>query len=482
MKKINSSIVLVILFASIHSLSIAQCGNLSPSGDYDCDGVINSVDLDDDNDGVLDSVECSITPLIGSFELPNIQGYIGPNMFANGPDSETDWVNGFTNVSGWSVTAGDIDILRDFVNTSDGSQAIDLIGFTPATIQQTFPTNPGVPFTLELTYSAYIANTQLEYYIDGVFSGIITSPNGYNFQPDVIGVRAGFTTWTVSTITGVASGSAVTIKLKQGFSPSSASGFYIDKVVFKTSCQDYDGDGSPNVFDLDSDNDGCSDANEYYNSILADGGDGPRYGLDPVLVNSNGKVIGASYIGSYSPVINNGISNCGFLPIELTYFKVCLNANKILLKWQTASESNNDFFTIEKSIDGSNWSLVEIVEGAGNSTTNIDYEIKDLLPTCQITYYKLTQTDFDGATTEANIQVVNYVDGRSFDVYPNPFTDKINIVLSNENEVVRLYDYSGTVVYSQYCENRQYSIDLTNLEKGFYFLSISDEFIKIVKE
>ncbi|NPA76654.1 MAG: hypothetical protein GXN93_02780, partial [Candidatus Diapherotrites archaeon] len=59
---------------------------------------------------------------------------------------------------------------------------------------------------------------------------------------------------------------------------------------------DTDGDGYPNHLDLDSDNDGCSDADEAYRDPLADGGDNAYYGLGtPPNVDANGKVVDAAY-------------------------------------------------------------------------------------------------------------------------------------------------------------------------------------------
>ncbi|MFI0426351.1 MAG: hypothetical protein ACH34V_05290, partial [Flavobacterium sp.] len=65
-----------------------------------------------------------------------------------------------------------------------------------------------------------------------------------------------------------------------------------------------DGDAIPNHLDLDSDDDGCSDANEYYNLATADGGDGGVYGVGAPAVNPNGTVIAASYIGAYANVVS----------------------------------------------------------------------------------------------------------------------------------------------------------------------------------
>lgn len=96
--------------------------------------------------------------------------------------------------------------------------------------------------------------------------------------------------------------------------------------------------------------------------------------------------------------------NCGVaLPIELISFDASLNNNNVDLYWATASEYNNDFFTIERSTDGLNWEHVTIVSGAGNSTQRLDYYIQDSRPLSGISYYRLKQTDFDGAFEYSNI-------------------------------------------------------------------------------
>jgi hypothetical protein len=97
--------------------------------------------------------------------------------------------------------------------------------------------------------------------------------------------------------------------------------------------------------------------------------------------------------------------NCGIaLPIELISFEAKMNTNKqVDIFWATASELNNDFFTIERSADGVNWEIVTTATGAGNSIYRIDYAAYDSRPLSGISYYRLKQTDFDGAFEYSNI-------------------------------------------------------------------------------
>ena len=91
-------------------------------------------------------------------------------------------------------------------------------------------------------------------------------------------------------------------------------------------------------------------------------------------------------------------SGGGFsLPIDLVSFTASLNQqNDVSLQWIVASEVNNDYFSISRSYDFYNWELVGTVDGRGNSNVEKIYTMIDTKPTSEITYYRLTQTDYDG--------------------------------------------------------------------------------------
>ncbi|HSV76459.1 MAG TPA: hypothetical protein VLH37_05450 [Bacteroidales bacterium] len=84
------------------------------------------------------------------------------------------------------------------------------------------------------------------------------------------------------------------------------------------------------------------------------------------------------------------------LPIELLSFSVNAGTESVLLNWETATETNNDFFTIERSTDVQNWEILGYVDGAGNSNKPLSYSFTDSQPLEGISYYRLKQTDFDG--------------------------------------------------------------------------------------
>jgi hypothetical protein len=68
----------------------------------------------------------------------------------------------------------------------------------------------------------------------------------------------------------------------------------------------------------------------------------------------------------------------------------------VVLEWATGSEINNDFFTIERSLDVEHAEIIGYLDGAGNSTQTLWYSFVDQNPLPGISYYRLKQTDFDG--------------------------------------------------------------------------------------
>ncbi|MEZ4937930.1 MAG: hypothetical protein R2799_10110 [Crocinitomicaceae bacterium] len=85
------------------------------------------------------------------------------------------------------------------------------------------------------------------------------------------------------------------------------------------------------------------------------------------------------------------------LPIELTEFKAEKKEGQNLISWTTASEINNSHFNLERTSDGTSFQMVKVVEGIGNSSQELHYNVLDQdYERGVINYYRLTQIDFDG--------------------------------------------------------------------------------------
>jgi hypothetical protein len=119
-----------------------------------------------------------------------------------------------------------------------------------------------------------------------------------------------------------------------------------------------------------------------------------------------------------------GSTGTNILPIELIEFDAFIEDDIVLLNWKTASESNNDYFTIERSQDGLNWIALLNIKGAGNSSETISYQTMDHNAFLGVNYYRLKQTDYDGRFDYSKTTSVTFNSHRdnSLHVYPNPGT------------------------------------------------------------
>lgn len=122
---------------------------------------------------------------------------------------------------------------------------------------------------------------------------------------------------------------------------------------------------------------------------------------------------------------NTDLSNP--LPIELVSFSAEAQQADVKLQWTTASELNNDFFTIQRSQDAENWEDIIDVKGAGNSNERIEYEIIDGLPYSGVSYYRLKQTDFDKKYSYSGVRRVDVTQAYQLKVYPNPSSGNFRI-------------------------------------------------------
>lgn len=138
----------------------------------------------------------------------------------------------------------------------------------------------------------------------------------------------------------------------------------------------------------------------------------PTPGQNLYWVGEGDIVIGQDMDGANNnvPNIDNFILQnytCTVLPIELVRFNGINQGKTNLFEWITATEKNNDYFNLERSSDGENWTVISKIIGAGNSTTSKCYYTKDLNPPNTINYYRLVQADYDGFTKKYSIVVID---------------------------------------------------------------------------
>jgi len=223
---------------------------------------------------------------------------------------------------------------------------------------------------------------------------------------------------------------------------------------------------------------------DYFNGYVEAGklitvGPISRYGMyDLIVSDENG----------CSVVFSNDY-DCGNLPITLISFSGEVQAAGDSIKWITASEINNDYYTLQHSIDGENFVTIAQIPGAGTSSDVNRYEYFNSIVVEGYNYYKLLQTDFDNITTEEGIIELNRIvqsieNGEAvnnlLNVYPLPAEEILYIdVENNQSNQLSIYNATGQKIdewnYNFHSSNKLVTIDIKKLSSGLYVINIVDD-------
>ena len=170
-------------------------------------------------------------------------------------------------------------------------------------------------------------------------------------------------------------------------------------------------------------------------------------------------------------------------PIELISFDAIAKGMVNEITWATATEKNNDFFSVERSSDGINFNVIAKVEGAGDHTGRLDYKFTDLRPLNGTAYYRIRQTDYDGtfAIFEAIRVQRNDVESTNFKIVGNPSNGhrvimQMKIEENIQTSTVKIFDNSGSLVAQKQIDtrdlyNNEYILDGLNLVRGLHIVS-----------
>ncbi|HDZ04246.1 Ig-like domain-containing protein, partial [Maribacter sp.] len=294
------------------TLQADECSPCDPSHpsyvDSDGDAIGDFCDLDDDNDGILDTVECAAVYYNDSFETPNlsIDTASPPNKPDGDLDGEIDLFINQTAIEGWTVSnGGTFDIIYDLFNANDGLQSIDLYGSpTASNIQKTYTGfTAGTTVDFSLDYSSAEAAFEASVYVNsgsGRTLVAILQPSSVATINGASGVgnRVSTVVWSTFSTQLTPTATSITIEIESsGLLGTGSTGVLIDNIILSQACNDTDGDGTTDDKDIDSDNDGCADAIEA--GHLDDDNDGE---VDGSGYDANGQVTGA--ITAYTGTIN----------------------------------------------------------------------------------------------------------------------------------------------------------------------------------
>lgn len=183
------------------------------------------------------------------------------------------------------------------------------------------------------------------------------------------------------------------------------------------------------------------------------------------------------------------------VPVTLTSFDAVKNNNDVMLNWITASEINNDYFEVQRSIDGVNYETIGKVEGNATTSSVSSYAFNDKNVLAEFSsvsafFYRLKQVDFDGTTDYSKTIRVsnNTLIANNIEVYPNPNNGAFNIsVPANEQSTVQLtvVDITGRVVEKkiQTLQQGNNVLDLNlSLSKGIYMILVQQKGLSVSKK
>ena len=173
------------------------------------------------------------------------------------------------------------------------------------------------------------------------------------------------------------------------------------------------------------------------------------------------------------------------LPVTWSSISVKNNKCENIITWTTESETNNDYFVVERSKDGKIYGDAAMIDGQGDKRSTTHYEHKDASASRGVTYYRIKQVDFDGRFTYSpvvNVRNTSCADKSFVTAYPNPGTDnnvtlEIPEVAAGEDITIIMYNHVGQAVKTykiNASENTQsLTLDITDLKSGIYMFHVS---------
>ena len=202
--------------------------------------------------------------------------------------------------------------------------------------------------------------------------------------------------------------------------------------------------------------------------------------LDLSIVRSSNRIRAVTH--------GNGIYEAAIdvtVPVELTSFSADVQNEKVILKWSTSTETNNNGFEVQRSFDGKSFATIGFVSGNGTTTETNNYSYIDENQSGKI-YYRLKQLDYNGTYSYSNIISIDAITLNDFVLeqnFPNPFNPStiIDLKIPIESFVtLKIYDVQGKEISTLINDLKQpgiYSFEFIprNLSSGVYFYQLSSK-------
>lgn len=171
------------------------------------------------------------------------------------------------------------------------------------------------------------------------------------------------------------------------------------------------------------------------------------------------------------------VKNTAPLPVEFISFDVgCDNAN-VKITWSTASEQNSSHFLVERSSDGTNFSSIATVVAAGNSSTVKNYSSLDSDPLSGLSYYRITQVDFNGASMTTEAKTITSCENDNVTVWGNDGVIYTSINTPEDRQyLIEVYNLLGQKLYAEPVNaikgNNRFKLEPSELASGIYLVQV----------
>ena len=207
-------------------------------------------------------------------------------------------------------------------------------------------------------------------------------------------------------------------------------------------------------------------------------------------LSTSAEAIRMPYGASPEGEVEDHIVDITILPVELINFKAIASGKQAILNWQTATETNNDHFDIERSANGSGWQKIGTLNGYGNNSQLQTYSFTDYHPYDKLNYYRLKQVNSDGSFGYSLVRRINFESTVGITrVYPNPVKDQLYIA-SDRNDInydVTITNISGQEVLRKNKASNESTITVTHLPAGVYIVKLSHQeeqpkYYKVIKQ
>ena len=181
---------------------------------------------------------------------------------------------------------------------------------------------------------------------------------------------------------------------------------------------------------------------------------------------------------SFDDTPSSGVSINITLPIELLYFQVFQGNGCINITWSSATELNNDYYTVERSFNGLEWEVIANIKGGGTSNDVRKYRYEDCNKMSGVVYYRLKQVDYNRTFKYFSIKSIVLKESKNIvNIYLNSTKDALFIDMIEMNcdyALIDIYDSMGKRIFEEYIGdvkfNMSYKVDLSKYKSGSYYI------------